>query len=129
MDSLEKQYLQFAITAPRHYSVDGEPWQLWVKDYKLTRNIASNIYALVHDEEGASYWETKREVREGATSFIDWKAIGIAMRSAPRSRRVFISKYVSGMCGVGKFMKRWQQWKEDQCPRCGEPEVVAHVWA
>jgi hypothetical protein len=50
MDSLEKQYLQFAITAPRHYSVDGEPWQLWVKDYKLTRNIASNIYALVHDE-------------------------------------------------------------------------------
>jgi hypothetical protein len=94
MDSLAKQHLQFATTAPRHYSVGGEPWQLWVKDYKLMMNIASNIYALMHDEEGASYWETKKEVREGAISLIDWKANGIAMRGAPRSRRVFVSKPV-----------------------------------
>lgn len=26
-------------------------------------------------------------------------------------------------------MKHWWQWKEDQCPRCGQPEDSAHVWA
>jgi hypothetical protein len=50
------------------------------------------------------------------------------MKSVPRGRRVFISKHSARMCGVWKFMKRWRQWKEDQCPRCGEPEDAAHVW-
>jgi len=116
MDAMAKQHMQVAISAPRHYSIEGEPWQLWVRDYKLTHSITPNIYALMHDEEGASYWESKREVKEGATSLIDWENIGTAMKGVTRSCRVFISKHTSGMCGVGKFMKRWRQWNIDQYP-------------
>jgi hypothetical protein len=32
------------------------------------------------------------------------------------------------MCGVGKFVKRWQQWDTDHCPRCGQLEDAHHVW-
>jgi hypothetical protein len=38
---------------------------------------------------------------------IDWQLIGKSMRSIPPARQIFIIKHTSGMCGVGKFMKRW----------------------
>jgi hypothetical protein len=37
---------------------------------------------------------------------IHWGAISVSMIETKRKRRVFTSKHVSGMCGVGKFMKR-----------------------
>ncbi len=50
------------------------------------------------------------------------------MKEATRQKRVYISKHVSGMCGVGKFMQRWKLQQDDLCPRCGKPEDAAHVW-
>jgi hypothetical protein len=50
------------------------------------------------------------------------------MKTLPRTRRVFLSKHISGMCVVGKFMKRWKEWDSDRCPRCGSPEDATHVW-
>jgi hypothetical protein len=129
MLALAKRHLQFAAIAPRHFSVPGEPWQLWVKGNKVTNDITTHVYTLVHDEEGAAYWETKKEVKTGATLLIDWMAIGAAMQGTIRAKWVFISKHVSGMCGIGKFMKRWKKWQEDKCPRCGAPEYSAHIWA
>jgi hypothetical protein len=32
------------------------------------------------------------------------------------------------MCGIGKFMKCWQLWENDHCPRCGQQEDAHHVW-
>jgi hypothetical protein len=50
---------------------------------------------------------------------VDWYALEGAMMSMSRSRSIFVAKHNSGMCGVGKFMKRW--W-------CGEEETASHVW-
>jgi hypothetical protein len=50
------------------------------------------------------------------------------MKLIPRPRRVFVAKHVSGMCGVGRFMKRWKEWPSDACPRCGDTEDSSHVW-
>jgi hypothetical protein len=65
---------------------------------------------------------------EEALQLIDGEAVGNSMREIPRKLRVFIMKHATGICGMGKFMKRWGQWKEDKCPRCGEPKDAAHVW-
>jgi hypothetical protein len=51
------------------------------------------------------------------------------MKEVPRKRRIFISKPVCGMCGVGKFMHRWKQRNDSSCPRCGEHEDARHVWS
>ncbi len=59
---------------------------------------------------------------------VDWEAIGSTLQGIARGRRVFVSKHTAGMCGVGRFMKRWKQWDTDQCLRCGEREDAAHVW-
>jgi hypothetical protein len=42
--------------------------------------------------------------------------VAIAMKETKRSRRVLLSKHSSGMCGLGKFMKRWQLRQDSACP-------------
>lgn len=128
MESRAKSHLQVAKQAPRHHNIEGKPWQLWVQGEKLTKDIQGSIYSAVHNRELWQYWETKRDIDPDGLQMIDWPAIGKAMQALPRSRRVFISKHVSGMCGVGKFMKRWKEWDSDSCPRCGMVEDAAHVW-
>jgi hypothetical protein len=60
-------------------------------------------------------------------STVDWAAIGRTMKGVSRGRRVFVTKHMSGMCGIGKFRKRWKQWEIDQCPRCGEKEDAPYL--
>jgi hypothetical protein len=50
------------------------------------------------------------------------------MRASPLACRTFIVKHTAGMCGVGKFMKRWGEREFDTCPRCDMPEDACHVW-
>jgi hypothetical protein len=71
---------------------------------------------------------TKDDINEAAIESINWAAIGDAMKEVPRKRRIFISKHICGMCGVGKFMHRWKQCNDSSCPRCGEHEDARHVW-
>jgi hypothetical protein len=35
---------------------------------------------------------------------------------------------ISGFCSTGKMMKRRKERPTDECPRCGAPEDVCHVW-
>jgi hypothetical protein len=128
MDTLAKQHLTFPQAAPRHFLIQGEPWQVWVGDRKLTSRIQARIYSFVHDEDGYQYWKAKNDSSAPAVDLVDWKSIGHAMRGVKRGRKVFVTKHVAGMCGVGKFMKRWGQWNVDRCPCCGEPEDARHVW-
>jgi hypothetical protein len=128
MDSRAKAHLQVARQLPRHYNIDGEPWQLWVQGIKIRTNIQGSIYSAVHDTESLQYRAAKRDMDPAGLQEVDWPTIGQALKSIPRNRRVFISKHVSGMCGVGKFMKRWEGWDTDLCPRCGMVEDAAHMW-
>jgi len=128
MDLKAKSYLPIAQSQPRHFDIAGEPWQVWVKGTKLMKRIQSNIYSAVQGVDSKQYWRTKKDIDPSGVQLVDWAAIGRAMRTIPRNRRVFVMKHVSGMCGVGKFMKRWKEWPTDSCPRCSEPEDSFHVW-
>jgi hypothetical protein len=128
MDLKAKAHLSIATKQPRHYSIAGEPWQLWVKGVKLTKSIQSTTYAAVQGEYSEQYWRGKKDIDATGIKLVDWTAIGNAMKLIPRPRRVFVAKHVSGMCGVGRFMKRWKEWPSDACPRCGDPEDSSHVW-
>jgi len=128
MDTRAKQHLSTARNYPRHFSVQGEPWQVWLGSKKLTSRLQSQIYSHVHDHDGSTYWSDKPSCSPEVVDLVDWKAIGQSMMGTKRSRRVFVTKHVAGMCGVSKFMYRWKQWDKDQCPRCGEPEDAPHVW-
>jgi hypothetical protein len=83
---------------------------------------------VVHSPLALEYWKKKDNMTDSVLGNINWDAIGAAMKETKRSARVLIAKHVSGMCGVGKFMKRWKLRQDDICPRCEETEDAAHVW-
>jgi hypothetical protein len=60
---------------------------------------------------------------------VHWEAIiALASKEVSRVKRTFVSKSAVGMCGVGKFLKRWKQATSAKCPRCGEAvEDMEHV--
>jgi hypothetical protein len=128
MDQQAKGHLRFAMQSPRHFDIDGEPWQLWVKGTKLIRDISSAIYSAVHDKEGETYWSKKNDYPPEVIKEVDWQLICRTLTSIPQTRRHFLSKHIAGMCGVGRCMKRWKEWPTDSCPRCVDTEDAPHVW-
>jgi len=128
MDATAKQHMTIARRSPRHFMVGSEPWSIWHQGKKITADFSNTVYDLVHSDEAKEYWRRKDDLQPEAVKEVSWEAIGKAMQETKRPRRVFISKHTCGMCGVGKFMKRWKQRQDDACPRCGAMEDAAHVW-
>jgi hypothetical protein len=128
MDSRAKSHMEIAKRSPRHYMLALEPWSIWLNGKKLIASLDETIYNVVHSPKALEYWQGKDDLPQEVIAKVDWDSIGVAMKEAKRSRRIFISKHVSGMCGVGKFMKRWKLRTDDSCPRCGDPEDAEHVW-
>jgi hypothetical protein len=71
-------------------------------------------------------WENKGKTQNNNVDFIPWCTIGKALQGMPKAKKWFITKQTVGMCGVGKWMRRWRQWHNHDCPRCGQPEDAAH---
>jgi hypothetical protein len=128
MDLLAKAYIPFAKNQPRHYTILGEPWSIWVGGKKIVKDIAETLYEIAHVESVKQYWISKDRVTTDSFSEIHWDAMKKAMLQSPRSRCTFASKHTVGMCGAGKFMQRWKEWESPNCPRCGQFEDAAHVW-
>jgi hypothetical protein len=128
MDKRAKQHIHIAQRSPRHYMIYAEPWSVWSHGKKIVTDFSDTIYDIVHSNEAKSYWAKKDDIPEEVVDSIDWDMIKAAMSESKRPRRIFISKHASGMCGVGRFMKRWKWRQDDSCPRCGHPEDSAHVW-
>jgi hypothetical protein len=79
----------------------------------------ATIYKRIHALHAKEYWISRDRCNDNTFGLIHWDNIAHALKEIPRQRRVFISKHSVGMCGVGKFMKRWKEWDTDACPRCG----------
>ncbi len=128
MDKRAKQHIEIAKRSPRHFMVAAEPWSIWFNGKKVMSDLTETLYDLVHSEEEKDYWKQKDKITSTDINSVNWDLIEVAMKESARSRRVFVSKHVCGMCGVGKIMKRWKQRSDDSCPRCGMREDAAHVW-
>lgn len=127
MDMAAKQYIATAKQRPRHYLLKHDPWSLWYNNHKLVKNVKETLYNIVHSVEARVYWTDKEKIENQCFDYLNWDAIGLAMKSQGRPKCLFISKQTVGMCGVGKFMKIWKQRDSDKCPRCEASEDAAHV--
>jgi hypothetical protein len=127
MDRLAKDFMREAKAQPRHFEIQSEPWSLWFREEKLSRKFSKSPYDLVHVKEARLYWES-RNIPPTTFDSVHWEAVGQALQNSPRSKRIFITKHTVGMCGVGKFMHRWKERNNPNCPRCGLFEDAPHVW-
>jgi hypothetical protein len=109
-------------------TLSGESWSIWTQGKKIVSEFANTIYDKVHSKEAKEYWTRKESLLQETVDTVNWDLIELAMNESKCSKRVFILNYTSGMCRVGKFMKRWKIRQDDSCLRCGAPEDAAHVW-
>ena len=74
------------------------------------------------------YWKGKNYFTTNSEKFVDWPVIQKSINALPSSRQRWLSKWTTGMCGVGKWLKRWKWQDHSDCPRCGQQEEdVQHV--
>jgi hypothetical protein len=62
MDLLAKAYIPFAKCQPRHYTISGKHWFLWVGGKKIVKDIAETLYEIAHVESVKQYWISKDRV-------------------------------------------------------------------
>ena len=59
---------------------------------------------------------------------VDWNSVEKATTSLTASRRLWLTKFASGFCGVASKMKSCGYWDDDVCPLCGlTVENTKHV--
>lgn len=60
---------------------------------------------------------------------IDWDANGDALKVAPTLFGLWLMKHAAGVCGTGKWMKRWGYWDNNCYVSCGaENEDTKHLY-
>jgi hypothetical protein len=109
-------------------SIFGEPWSTVINGKKLTSNLRESLREYCAQRPAMEYWDGKRRFGSATAKQIDWDSFGAAMKQTPPNRQRWVSKTVSGFCSTGKMMQRRRERTTDECPRCGQPEDVEHVW-
>jgi hypothetical protein len=116
MDQSAKEALtKWSEERANHQEILGEPLTIWVDNTKLGCDIFDQLYHRVHGSEVESYWKGKKGLATEQLQEMNWTAIGKARKKGTLTRKIFITKHVTGMCGVGKFMKLWKERDFDKC--------------
>ena len=130
MDGLAKEHWARSVALGRPSSrIHAEPWSVWFQDTKLVSPIREKIYELVHGPPLEEYWISRQRFKSDIYSLYDWEALDDAIRPLSLSRRLWLTKHLSGWCSVGRMAKRWRLRATDECPRCQFPENARHVWS
>ena len=108
--------------------VFAEPWPLWVAGERISAKVGTAVSEVIHGSKILKYWEDKGRFEERDEAAIDWNCVEKAMKEVNRTRRVWVTKHVSGFCASGKMMLRWKKRESAKCPRCDETEDAKHVW-
>jgi hypothetical protein len=128
VDHIAKDFLNIAIDLPRAHRVVSHAWSVNLGQIQLLKDWDNTIYNIVHTPKDKDYWIKKDRITETNFHSVNWPRLGQALDKMPLPRRLFVSKHTSGMCGVGKFKKKWKLRETNACPRCGQYEDSLHVW-
>lgn len=132
MDTLAKRHLK-ALTdldayPEQNHTISWEGWECWVDDTKITSDPGPAIRKSIFGKELKAFLVERGRISSTGFDLIDWEAIGDTGDTVPTLYRLWVTKHVSGFCGVGKMMKIMQFWEHDKCPCCQEPgETTFHV--
>ena len=70
----------------------------------------------------------KGHLSEAAFELVDWDANESFSNKTSPGFLTWVTKHVSGQCGVGRRMLQWGFWDNDLCPCCQAPnETTRHL--
>ena len=92
----------------------------------ISSHLASSVLAHIQNIRLKSYWKKKRDFDDDMMSKIDWEILNRSAKNFEKGK--WLSKFVTGICGVGYMLKIWKHQAHSNCPRCGEGgETTQHV--
>jgi hypothetical protein len=86
---------------------------------KLCSKLKSNLTKMIHTLTIWKYWMKGRKFSGYTESYIDWEITKRSRRNISKSRQRWMSKWLSGFCGVGIMLVKYAFQKHSKCPRCG----------
>jgi hypothetical protein len=108
--------------------IQGEPWRTQLNGKKVTSNLREKLREACCMPPALAHWDRKGRFGSFASKDIDWDVLGAAMKQSKPNHQRWVSKTISGFCATGQMMKRRKERDTDECPRCGAPENVPHIW-
>jgi hypothetical protein len=78
--------------------------------------MSNALYDSVYKTITQRQWTEKDALAVDTFNMVNWKAVGKAMAGSTLSQQVFLTKHVSGMCGVEKIMRRWTKTRLQSTP-------------
>jgi hypothetical protein len=137
-DSLAKNKLNLLLQQeprlrrrPQH--LPYEQIEIYWTDNRFKRSKISScmVKTLTHHIQTSiirKYWIKKRKFSNYTATFIDWDSSKRSRLGLDKSRQKWLSKWMTGFCGVGKMLQRYRHQKHSKCPRClSDNETVHHV--
>ena len=98
------------------------------KQFKVGSNLRQTVYNQIHTRDIREYWVKKGQIQLASKREIDWEVSAKGSNMLGNERKKWLSKWVSGICGVGKQLKLWKWQHHSKCPRClQDNETVQHV--
>ena len=94
--------------------------------------IQSNLLKTIRREAGRKrvrkHWKKKRSIHEDTEHCIDWKVVHKSHQALDSINNKWLSKWMTGFCGVGKMMKIYGFQQHNKCPKCqADNETTDHV--
>ena len=129
MDALTKVHWHHKVdcqAAPQQ-KIEDECWQVWFRDWKVAMNMVAYHACYCTGLAMLKYWAKWGKFPPSMSLEIDWGVVDRAMAGVGEAMWRWCSKHNVGMCGVGKWMARWQQWLHQVCPHCRQLEDARHV--
>lgn len=132
MDHEAKRYLRHLLDMEYRPSVPtaihGEGWRCTIDGSKATSCPGEAIRTAVYSDEICTHLHKHKGLSPEKFPCIDWEANGDALSSAPTLFSLWLTKHVSGCCGIGKMMHRWKFWDDPKCHSCDAlVETIPHL--
>ena len=97
-------------------------------DVKIGSKLCATMYNHIHTRRIREYWQAKGHFDQHSKRFIDWITPSKAITSLPHLRQKWLSKWITGVFGIGIKLRQWKWQAHSNCPRCLLPDESAqHV--
>jgi hypothetical protein len=85
-----------------------EFWSLWLDDNRCTSFEQNWIYNWACERQVASYWLNGGCLTDTLARRVERSVLAAVCKAESQGFRRWATKHVTGVCGVGKWLERWQ---------------------
>ena len=96
--------------------------------HRVSNNLTKTLHTFISQRRLRDYWIHKQKFPASFEKHLDWPVIHKSFKALKVHRHQQVSKWLTGFCGVGKMLVRYNYQSHSKCPRCNKDnESVSHV--